>query len=152
MRTDLLEVKSVFGFRFRLQNLKSLLPVLQSDTSLGASLRASSPIWASEASLARTRERARGLAARSRVLARLVSLAQIGELARRLVGSLFLLLFHVLVSGHNWLYSIHMFRPNQRNYWDLTSKSVSFICSRDFKKLCAVYKFLFWLSCYALIS
>ena len=83
MRTDLLEVKSVFGFRFRLQNLKSLLPVLQSDTSLGASLRASSPIWASEASLARTRERARGLAARSRVLARLVSLAQIGVLARK---------------------------------------------------------------------
>ena len=37
------------------------------------SLRASSPIWASETSLARTRERAR-----------LASLAQIGELARRL--------------------------------------------------------------------
>ena len=51
-------------------------------------LRASSPIWASEASLARTSERGaedpRGFAARSRVLARLVSLAQIGELARRL--------------------------------------------------------------------
>ena len=57
------------------------------------SLRASSPIWASEASLARTRLRGveerraypapRGFAARSRVLARLVSLAQIGELARR---------------------------------------------------------------------
>jgi len=51
------------------------------------SLRASSPIWASEASLARTRERAmkpRGAEERapcSRVLARL---AQIGELARRL--------------------------------------------------------------------
>ena len=43
------------------------------------SLRVSSPIWASEASLARTR-----FAARSRVLARLVSLTQIGELARRL--------------------------------------------------------------------
>ena len=43
-------------------------------------------IWASEASLARTRERGapRDFAARSRVLARLVSLAQIGELARRL--------------------------------------------------------------------
>ena len=38
------------------------------------SLWASSPIWASEASLARTRERA----------ARLTSLTQIGELARRL--------------------------------------------------------------------
>ena len=37
------------------------------------SLRASSPIWASETSLARTR-----------VLAKLASLAQIGELARRL--------------------------------------------------------------------
>ena len=52
------------------------------------SLRASSPIWASEASLARTRERAtkpRGASApRSRVLARLSSLAQTGELARRL--------------------------------------------------------------------
>ena len=53
------------------------------------SLRASSPIWASEASLARTRERRgasapRSFAARSHVLARLVSLAQIGELARRL--------------------------------------------------------------------
>ena len=60
-----------FGFRF---------------TSL---MRASSPIWAS---LARTRERGaellssapRGFAARSRVLARLAPLAQIGELARRL--------------------------------------------------------------------
>ena len=38
------------------------------------SVRASSPIWASEASLVRTS-----------VLARLVSLAQIGELARRLL-------------------------------------------------------------------
>ena len=44
-----------------------------------SSLRASSPIWASEASLARER-----FAARSRVLARLVSLAQKGEPARRL--------------------------------------------------------------------
>ena len=44
-----------------------------------SSLRASSPVWASEASLARTRERAA-----KRVLARLASLAQIGELARRL--------------------------------------------------------------------
>ena len=74
------------------------------------SLRASSPIWASEASLARTRERAakkrgqrkaRSREARfvrpnrracsqarkplcSRVLARLVSLAHMGELAPRL--------------------------------------------------------------------
>ena len=54
------------------------------------SLRASSPIWASEASLSRTRERAakpRGAGEgppRSPVLARLTSLAQIGELARRL--------------------------------------------------------------------
>ena len=50
------------------------------------SLRASSPIWASNASLARTRERRpsrlRRSLARSRALARLVSLAQIGELAR----------------------------------------------------------------------
>ena len=46
-------------------------------------LRASSPIWSSEASLARTRERA-AKPPRSRVLARLASLAQIGELARRL--------------------------------------------------------------------
>ena len=52
------------------------------------SLGASSPIRASEASLARTRERAakpRGTEAlRSRVLARLASLAQTGELARSL--------------------------------------------------------------------
>ena len=50
------------------------------------SLGASSPIRASEASLARTRERAakpRGAEAlRSRALARLASLAQTGELAR----------------------------------------------------------------------
>ena len=39
-------------------------------------MRASSPIWASEASLARTRERG----AKER---RLTSLAQLGELARR---------------------------------------------------------------------
>ena len=44
-----------------------------------SSLRASSPIWASEASLVRTRERGA-----ARVLARPVSLAQTGELARRL--------------------------------------------------------------------
>ena len=53
------------------------------------SLRANSPIWVSEVSLARTRERGgRRLAAspfaRSRVLARLASLSQIGVLARRL--------------------------------------------------------------------
>ena len=46
------------------------------------SLRASSPIWASETSLARTRERAaKPRGAEERPLA---SLAQIGELARRL--------------------------------------------------------------------
>ena len=51
-----------------------------------SSLRASSPIWASEASLARTREQAAkppGAGERpplSRVLARLTSLTQIGEL------------------------------------------------------------------------
>ena len=55
------------------------------------SLRASSPIWASEASLARTRERAAKPQGsfprppRSRVLARLTSHTQIGELARRLL-------------------------------------------------------------------
>ena len=49
---------------------------------LVANLRASSPIWASEASLVKTREQAAS-APRSRVLARLASLAQIGELARR---------------------------------------------------------------------
>ena len=58
--------------------------------SLGFSLQASSPIWASEVSLARTRQRGapRGFAARSRVLARLASLAQIGELARAYKQSL----------------------------------------------------------------
>ena len=45
-------------------------------------MRASSPIWAREASLARTCERAAKLEVR--VLARLTSLAQIGELARGL--------------------------------------------------------------------
>ena len=45
------------------------------------SLRASSPIWASEVSLARTRERG----AEERRETRLASLAQIGELARRLL-------------------------------------------------------------------
>ena len=55
---------------------------------VGYSLLASSPVWASKTGLARTRERAakpRGAEApHSRVLARLASLAQIGELARRL--------------------------------------------------------------------
>ena len=65
---------------------RSLVSDVYLDRSTPFSLRASSPIWASEASRARTRERGapRGFAARSRVLARLVSLAQIGELARRL--------------------------------------------------------------------
>ena len=66
---------------------KVLAPVVQKlNSAVHRSLRASSPIWASETSLARTREGAakpRG-AFRSRVLARLSSLAQIGELARRL--------------------------------------------------------------------
>ena len=51
--------------------------VFRTDIFQKFSLRASSPIWASEVSLARTRERG----AEER---RLVSLAQIGELARRL--------------------------------------------------------------------
>ena len=53
------------------------------------SLPASSPIWASEKSEPRenAQARGRGFAARSRVLVRLASLAQIGELARRLVYS-----------------------------------------------------------------
>ena len=61
--------------------------LLATDSKDGHSLRASSQIWASEASLAKTHEQAakpRGAEAeapRSRVLARL---AQIGELARRL--------------------------------------------------------------------
>ena len=50
---------------------------------------ASSPVWASETGLARTRERAA-----KRVLASLASLAQIGELARRLIW-----LFRVLHPG-----------------------------------------------------
>ena len=49
-----------------------------------SSLRASSPIWASEASLSRTRLSS---APRSRVLARL---AQIGELARSLIGQIWI--------------------------------------------------------------
>ena len=53
---------------------------------LHTSLRASSPIWASEASHVRMRERGAGFAARLRVLVRLISLAQIGELARRLLA------------------------------------------------------------------
>ena len=66
------------------------------------SLRASSPVWAGEASLARTRERGasapRGFAALSHVLARLASLAQIGELARRLPTVFSLMLYcHVVV-------------------------------------------------------
>ena len=53
------------------------------------SLRASSPVWASRSEPKRERasegrRKAKGFAARSRVLARLASLFQIGELARRL--------------------------------------------------------------------
>ena len=48
------------------------------------SLRASSPIWASEVSRKRASERRSREAPRSRILARLTSLAQIGELTRRL--------------------------------------------------------------------
>ena len=59
----------------------------RADLPVSCSLRASSPVWASEASLARTREPASERAVpRSRVLARLTSFAQIGELARRLVS------------------------------------------------------------------
>ena len=55
-------------------------------STLHPSLRASSPIWASETSRARTRERA--AKPRGAGLARLASLAQIGELARRLPSPL----------------------------------------------------------------
>ena len=83
------------------RNVGCFLRLFKIDTSLqnirrvGSSLRASSPIWASETSLARTREReakprgAEEKAPRSRVLARLASLAQIGELARKLSWFLF---------------------------------------------------------------
>ena len=58
--------------------------MLLSEGTSQNSLQASSPIWVSEVRLARTREPAlRGFAARSRVLARFASLAQIGELARK---------------------------------------------------------------------
>ena len=67
-------------------------------------LRASSPIWASEASLARTRERAvkpRGAEERTPRSRVLVRLAQIGQLARGLrkvvvvfIGLTFVLLVH----------------------------------------------------------
>ena len=62
-------------FSFPFSQLRySLLEFNSRKTLPTFSLRASSPIWASEASLV----------SRSRDLARLVSLAQIGELARRL--------------------------------------------------------------------
>ena len=61
---------------------KNCILILRRNSLSIGSLRASSPIWASEASL--------GFAARSRVLARLVLLAQIGELARRLEYRAFL--------------------------------------------------------------
>ena len=91
------EIKPVVASR----NVGCFLRLFKIDTSLqnirrvGSSLQASSPIWASETSLARTRERAakpRGAekkAPRSRVLARLASIAQIGELAGRLSWFLF---------------------------------------------------------------
>ena len=95
------EIKPVVASR----NVGCFLRLFKKDTSLqntrrvGSRLRASSPIWASETSLARTRERAakpRGAGQallsstpRSRVLARLASLAQIGELARKLSWFLF---------------------------------------------------------------
>ena len=55
------------------------------------SLRASSPVWAGKASLARTRER--GASAPRGFAARLASLAQIGELARRLPTLFSLMLY-----------------------------------------------------------
>ena len=78
------------------------------------SLRASSPIWASEASLGRNRERAgkpRGAAEsapRARFLARL---AQIGELARGLRKVV------VVFIGLTFVFSVHYIRkvPAQRS-------------------------------------
>ena len=93
-------IQIVFYYKFGL-NISSdiLYTKYSSDLNLGEglcicnllsfpSLRASSPIWASEVSLARTRERGAeegsllssapcGFATRSRVVARLASLAQI---------------------------------------------------------------------------
>ena len=83
--------KATAGYAFRFneksnkqhenRSIYTKLTNICTTSSPADSLRASSHIWASETSLARTRERA---ARASGVLARLVSLAQVGELARRL--------------------------------------------------------------------
>ena len=67
-------------FRFPFNSFNTPPSFLRRSCCGATSLRASSPIWVSEMSLARTRERG----GRTHVLARLASLAQIGEFARRL--------------------------------------------------------------------
>ena len=92
---------------------KNRLRIRKPNRLISSSLRASSPFWASEASLARTCERAakprgaeeRPSAPRSRVLARLTLLAQIGELARRL---------HILLAHPSYLPRFPLFHPTLR--------------------------------------
>ena len=66
----------VSNFAERTEDSTAVILLINDRSKL--SLRASSPIWASEVSLL-------SLGPRSRVIARLASLAQIGELARMLV-------------------------------------------------------------------
>ena len=70
-----LPLAKTISYEFKLPTVENKHP-----SGVNTSLRASSPIWAIETSHAAPR----GFAARSRVLAWLVSIAQIGELARRL--------------------------------------------------------------------
>ena len=92
---------------------KNRLRIRKPNRLISSGLRASSPIWASEASLARTCERAakprgaeeRPSAPRLRVLARLTLLAQIGELARRL---------HILLAHPSYLPRFPLFHPTLR--------------------------------------
>ena len=84
------------GIYFFCEHPKSLRQFSNLKVSSTSSLRASSPIWASETSLARTRERA---APCSLVLARLASLTQIGELARRLYYRYRYHFFHLYFRG-----------------------------------------------------
>ena len=93
---------------------KNRLWIRKPNRLISSSLRASSPIWASEASLAKTCERAakprgaveRPSAPRSRVLARLTLLAQLESLLAGYISS-----WLILVILHGSQFSIQSFAP-----------------------------------------
>ena len=104
-------------------------PLICPHQRVTSSLRASSPIWASEVSALSRGLPLRGFAARSSVLARLASLARVGELARRLVSSVKSHTFWLVWEPVTWYCTFMLWTIN----WLLSKRG---ICWPHSKPIC----------------